>query len=374
MSLKKTTQSDIPFDFEHTSREIVDSLPMGLITFDTDLNVIHANKKAIECLGKDNVYGRGLDEILSEGTDSEIWDNWEKILKDSITTGKSQRIEKVNFSCQSGNKLFIIYCQSLQNAQGQTIGGTIAVEDITEKINIERKMESIERFAAVGKLAGKVAHELNNPMDGILRYINLTTRIVQQEEMHKPIEYLSKCREGLMRMVQIISELLEFSRSTYNAFDDMYLRDIIDDAIKSMEHKISVSKIKIVKDYSDELQKIRGGNLFQVFCNLIKNSADAMAGEGTLTIRTYKYDPDKAAIEFSDTGPGIAAENLKDVFEPFFTTKKHGKGTGLGLAICKDIIEKYNGNITVKNNKNGGCCFLIILPLNDKNEVSGISK
>ncbi len=363
--MEKPEQTDSGFNFDLICENIVDCLPIGVVAFDLDLKIVRANTKSVEYLGINNNSNEKLDRVLSAGTDPAIWQNWETVLKTSIFTRKPQKIEKVGFESESGKKLMVIYCQHLSDSEDNVIGGTIAIEDITEKVNIERKMESIERFAAVGKLAGKVAHELNNPMDGILRYINMTTRILEKENLDKPVEYLSKCREGLMRMVQIISELLEFSRSTYNAFEDMYLKDIIDDAIKSMEHKITACNIEIVKKHSGDLPKVSGGNLFQVFCNLIKNSIDAMGSDGRLEIDTYRKSGN-AVIEFGDTGPGITSEHLESVFEPFFTTKKQGKGTGLGLAICKDIVEKYNGSITVKNKDSGGCMFTIILPLENE--------
>src|SRR4030042_4771063 len=102
----------------------------------------------------------------------------------------------------------------------------------TEKTNVQKQSADTERLAALGKLTSKVAHELNNPMDGILRYINLTMRIVEQENLEKAKEYLTHCRQGLMRMVQIVSELLDFSRGTYTPSEYVKIEQIIEDAIK----------------------------------------------------------------------------------------------------------------------------------------------
>ena len=145
------------------------------------------------------------------------------------------------------------------------------------------------------------------------------------------------------------------------------VEDIIEDAIHSNEHKITAGDIGVVRQFDHDLPKIKCGNLYQVFCNLIKNSIDAIVDRGTLTIITKRSNDEWALIEFRDTGPGIDAENIESIFEPFFTTKRHGKGTGLGLAICKDIIEKYDGRITACNNPGGGSCFSVYLPLKNKN-------
>jgi signal transduction histidine kinase len=235
--------------------------------------------------------------------------------------------------------------------------------NITEKARIQMQLANAEKLATIGKLASKVAHELNNPMDGILRYINLTIRIIEQENLEKPKEYLIQCRRGLMRMVQIVSELLEFSRSTYVLSEEyVKIEQIIEDAVKTMDVRIKASNIQILRTYGPDIPKIRVGNLFQVFCNLIKNAVDVMPDGGKLSICTHLTADNNTVVEFRDTGTGFAPENAEVIFEPFFTTKDKGKGTGLGLAICKDIIERYHGRITAENAPEGGSIFTVYLP------------
>ncbi len=235
--------------------------------------------------------------------------------------------------------------------------------EIAEKANFQRQLADVERLATLGKLTSKVAHELNNPMDGILRYINLTIRIVERENLEKAKEYLMQCRQGLMRMVQIVSELLEFSRSTYAPFERIRIEQIIEDAIKTMGTRAETSNVQISSKYAAGVPEIRSGNLFQVFCNLIKNALDAMPDGGQLTISTHLTAENTVVVEFHDTGSGFASENAKMIFEPFFTTKDKSKGTGLGLAVCKDIIEGYNGKITAENAPGGGSIFTVYLPV-----------
>jgi two-component system, NtrC family, sensor kinase len=232
----------------------------------------------------------------------------------------------------------------------------------SEKANIQKLSADTERLATLGKLTSKVAHELNNPMDGILRYINLTMRIVEQENLEKAKEYLIQCRKGLMRMVQIVSELLEFSRNTYAPFEHVKIEHIIEDAIKTMDTRVETSNVRILSSYAADTPEILSGNLFQVFCNLIKNALDAMPDGGQLHISTRLAADNTTVVEFRDTGAGFAPENANVIFEPFFTTKDKGKGTGLGLAICKDIIERYNGLITAENAPGGGSIFTVYLP------------
>ncbi len=227
-----------------------------------------------------------------------------------------------------------------------------------------REHANLERLAVIGKLASKVAHELNNPMDGILRYINLALRVIEQENLEKPREYLIQCRQALMRMVQIVNELLEFTRSSYALLEeDVRIEQIIEDAIKTMDARLGDSNIRILRHYRPDMPRIRSGNLFAVFCNLIKNAADAMPGGGELIISTRLEADSTAVVEFRDTGTGFAPEDAEAIFEPFHTTKDKGKGTGLGLTICKDIIERYHGRITAENAPQRGSIFTVYLPL-----------
>lgn len=234
----------------------------------------------------------------------------------------------------------------------------------TEKAGTQQQSDDTERLATIGKLASKVAHELNNPLDGILRYINLTLRTIEQENLEKPKEYLIQCRQGLMRMVQIVSELLEFSRSTHASLEHAKIEQLIEDAIKTMASSVEASNVQVSTNYDPNIPQIRAGNLFQVFCNLIKNALDAMPDGGELNIRTSLVADDTAVVEFRDTGIGFARKDAEAIFEPFFTTKDKSKGTGLGLAICKDIIERYHGKITAENAAGGGSVFTVYLPVN----------
>ena len=228
-----------------------------------------------------------------------------------------------------------------------------------------RELANMERLATIGKLTSKVAHELNNPLDGILRYINLSLRSLEQGNYEKPKEYLVQCRHGIIRMVQIVSDLLEFSRGTYSLEEYVKIEQIIEDAIKTMDARAEGSNIRVLRNYCAGIPKIRGGNLFQVFCNLVKNAIEAMPNGGELRISTTLTEGNSVIIEFRDTGTGFPPENAEAIFEPFFTTKNKSKGVGLGLAICRDIIKRHRGRITAENAPNSGCVFTVHLPLTE---------
>ncbi|MDO8303751.1 MAG: ATP-binding protein, partial [Sedimentisphaerales bacterium] len=342
----------------HLCEAILTALPIGVVAFGHDLKVIDSNEMARRLISLSDY----IDLSLTAGTDVKIWRDWKAELKRAISTQQPCHFDNVAYSTTEKTKLLSIVCVPLKDS-GDELCGTILIEDTTEKVHIQRALANSERLAAVGKLAAKVAHELNNPMDGILRYLGLAIRIVEHEHLEKPLDYLHQCHKGLTRMVHIISELLEFSRSAYATFEHMEVETIIDEAIKANEDKASSASIVIIRDYGTNRVKIRSGNLFQVFCNLIKNAIDVMPEGGELTISTQRSSREALVAEFRDTGPGLAPEHIERAFEPFFTTKTGGKGTGLGLAICKDIIEKYDGKITAHNAPGGGCVFTVHLPI-----------
>jgi nitrogen fixation/metabolism regulation signal transduction histidine kinase len=346
-------------EFGGHSRSIVQSLPIGVIAFNPDLKIIEANPQATKLIE----LGNYIDKSLAKGTDDKIWLGWTEQLKSAIAKGETCRFDDVGYTSNGKTKLLRIVCTALKETKTtKNPGGIIIIEDVTKKVNIQRQSANTERLAAVGKLASKVAHELNDPLDGILRYVNLAMRIIEQENLEKPKEYLTQCRKGLMRMVQIVSELLEFSRSTYTPLEYTPIEQIIEDAIKTMGTKAEALNIRILRNYTSGIPPIRSGNLFQVFCNLTKNALDAMPDGGELRISTRLAADNTIVAEFRDTGTGLPLENTEAIFEPFFTTKDKGKGTGLGLAICRDIIESYHGRITAENTPDGGSIFTVYLP------------
>jgi two-component system NtrC family sensor kinase len=343
------------------------SLPVGVIVFDKELKVIDVNSYASALVDVQTT----ADTIFTKGTNERIWGSWQNIFVEVLQHGKTCRFDNVIYRFANKQSLLQITCTPLSDPSTDIIqGGIILLENVTERANIQKQLANTERLAALGKLASKVAHELNNPIDGIMRYINLAKRTVSEAGLTKPVEYLEHAGVGLKRMVQIITELLEFSRSRYSALENMPLDKIIDDTIKFIEPKAAAVGIEIQRQYQAGLPKARSGNLFQVFCNLLKNAVDAMPDGGKVTISCGVAEDNIAIIKFRDTGAGFAPENSEAIFEPFFTTKTGGKGTGLGLAISRDIIEKYGGKITAENAPDVGSIFTVHLPLNEEKTIS----
>jgi signal transduction histidine kinase len=338
---------------------ILQSLPIGIVAFDPGMKIIEANPQAAKLIE----LGDHIDQSLAKGTDDDIWQGWTQHLKSAISAGESIRFDDIEYAFNGKTSLLRIICTALEKVTPTGgLDGLLVIEDVSEKVDMQRKLAQAERLAAIGKRASKVAHELNNPLDGILRFINLAMRVVEQENLEKPKEYLTQCRQGLLRMVQLVSELLEFSRSTYKPLEHVKIEQIIEDAVKTMESRATSLGVRILRNYALGSAQIRSGNLFQVFCNLTKNALDAMPDGGELRISTRQASDDGMVVEFRDTGTGLPAENAEAIFEPFFTTKDKTKGTGLGLAICRDIVESCRGRITAENAAEGGSIFTVYLP------------
>jgi len=342
------------------TKAVFDALPLGVVLFDNNLKTIAANQFADNLIG----IGDSIDQSLSKGTGGDSSHQvWADKLKVALLTGQSHSFETVYCSNNSKTLLLKLTCIPLPEAETHKAAtqGLLIIEDLTERVQLHKDLANAERLATLGKLTSKIAHELNGPLDGILRYISLALRSVEKEGLDKPQEYLTRCQQGLMRMVHIVSEMLEFSRGSRTQAEYAPVEQIIEESIKIMSTKVEASQVQIVRNYTQNIPQIRAGNLFQVFANIIKNAFEAMPDGGDLYISTYIAPDGAIATEFRDTGVGFPLENAEAIFRPFFTTKE--KGTGLGLAICRDIIEQYHGCITAKSGAEKGSIFTVYLPI-----------
>lgn len=361
----------------------IESLPCGLVVFDAGFRVRLCNQVAADLLPD----GDDLVEALRELAVESGYEDWPARLRILLTSGRASRVDVTLRRPPNEPEVFLgITLSPLQSPDtGENVGGLLLLEDITGRIGIERRLAISERMAAVGKLAARVAHELNNPLDGILRYTNLAIRangapeaeVGDSANLHEKLgRYLDHVRTGILRMEDILSSLLDFSRNAPAPLEQARLNQVIEDAMRAMEGRAQEARVAIVCDLDQaDLRLARGGTLFQVFCNLIKNAIDAMAEAappegraagprvhgGTLTI-TSRIGPADLVVSFEDTGVGLPPQAEK-IFEPFFTTKAPGKGTGLGLAVCKELIEKYEGTIEARRRSPRGATFVITLPL-----------
>ncbi|MDH4257768.1 MAG: cache domain-containing protein [Candidatus Aminicenantes bacterium] len=257
----------------------------------------------------------------------------------------------------------------LKTANQKLIGwGRTLEKKVQERTKELREMQAhliqSEKLASLGKLAAGIAHEINNPLGGILIYSHLLLEDTPKESPH--LENLKKIVKETSRCKDIVRGLLEFARPKEPEMSWINLNDVVDRSLAIVEGQALFQNIKINKKFASALPKIvaDGSQLQQVFMNIIINAAEAMDGKGTLSLST-SLDTDGTHIEakITDTGHGIKEEDKKRLFEPFFSTKEVGKGTGLGLAISYSIIQKHLGTIEVESQEGKGSTFTVKLPV-----------
>jgi signal transduction histidine kinase len=341
-------------------RDVLASLAHGVLVVDAELTIVYRNAQAARWLPT----GDKLQNALQAGRVLPPFEGWAKELQTVVRTGASRSFEFAAESEQDeAGPVFTLHCTPLRSTASGTTGEVVVlISDGSHLAGLEERLAVSERLASIGKLASRIAHELNNPLDGILRYINLSLRLLKDTPEPKLKSYLDESRTGLKRMVQIISELLEFSRATHGQFDLTAINDLVDQAIREFTPRAQAHGIVITADYQEKnMPAIRGGRLYQVCCNLIKNAIDAMPGGGRLTISTGRVDQ-HVVLRVADTGPGLP-EDVSRIFEPFYTTKQVGQGAGLGLAISKDFVEDMGGTLEGKTDPEGGAVFTVRIPL-----------
>jgi two-component system NtrC family sensor kinase len=351
--------------------KVIQSSHNAIVVSDMNGNILLMNQAA------EDLFGYSMEEAIRT-KNAEIF----------YPSGKAKEIMKKMRSENFGGKGKLIAMRvDAVNAAGETIpaemSGTIIYEgeeevattgifyDLREKIAGENKLKEAlvqinrsEKMAALGQLAAGVAHEINNPLTGILIYANLALEGLDQTNPLK--KYLSSVINDTERCKNIVKDLLTYSRQTNPAKEMFQVNSLIEQSLTFIRDQKRFLNIELVKHMSDDMMLIHAdkSQLSQVIINLVMNAIDAMDRKGTLTFRTYRDKPHKKAyIEVSDTGCGIPEENRSKIFDPFYTTKGPEKGTGLGLSTSYGIVKENGGRISIKDTRPGGTTFLIELPL-----------
>jgi len=246
------------------------------------------------------------------------------------------------------------------------------VEERTEQLRqAQEKLVQSDRLASLGRLSASVAHEINNPVAGILNLAVLLQRVVKDDPIppHRVPELrhrLGQIAGEASRVGQIVSDLLAFSRQTRPGRSRVDLNDVVAKTVSLLSHKLSLAEVAVRLDLQEDLPAVRGdaSQLQQVVLNLVCNAGEAMPGGGEVTVST-RSDAAAEVVQLTvrDRGTGIAPEHLQKIFEPFFTTKEEGKGVGLGLAVTYGIVQAHGGEIRVESREGEETAFYVSLPL-----------
>lgn len=358
----KATEQDYQRLFEHMGCGVFISSRKG--------KFIDVNQTLVDMLGYEN-----KEELLEIDItrDLYLWPQDRKKFQELIESRGRVVDYDVNFKHKDGQAIPVLLTGNVRYDQDGNILGYEGINvDQSQRKQIERELEKTqiqllqtEKMASLGKLAAGVAHQLNNPLGGITLFARLMMEEYDLEEGAQ--KDLDRILKDAQRCSEIVKELLEFSRQTSRKIQPHDINKAVSRTLFLLENQTLFHNIKVVKNLDPTLPHppVDIQQMNHVFMNIILNAADAMQGNGQLTLKTYRplENKDKVCIEITDTGPGIPADILPHIFEPFFTTKQEGKGTGLGLSLAYGILEDHGGSIRVNSAPGKGSTFTIELPL-----------
>jgi len=234
----------------------------------------------------------------------------------------------------------------------------------------QNELIHIERIASLGKLSLSVAHEINNPLSGILVYTKLVHKQISNQDINPSkkeilLKHLKLIEAETKRCGDIVRGLLDFSKTDQKDYEAVHLHEILRKTYELMTHPMKIANINFLTDFSAESDMIfcSSNQIKQACIAILVNASEAVTENGEVIFRTRNTDANHICIEIVDNGVGIAAETLSHVFEPFFSTKQSTSGIGLGLAIVHGIIQSHKGKVDIKSELGKGTAFSITLPL-----------
>jgi len=327
-----------------------------IYTLDTEQRFTYVNSK-IEAWGyrKDDLIGRPYLALLSKRHRG-------RRLKSTLDIGAKQ-VYEVEVVTRTGEpRAVMVSVSPLHGSEGAILGVLGIARDMTETKKLEQRIRNSEKLASVGRLAAGVAHEINNPLGGILNCLyNLRKGTLSPSRQE---EYRVSMEDGVRRVQTIVRQLLDFSQQHEPEFALTDINHVVDRVLVLTTHLFAPNRIRLETGFGQGLPNVTLDRhmIEQVLMNLVLNAVQAMKDGGGLTIRTSVVEG-VCLIEVCDTGSGIPPVVLPRIFDPFFTTKSEGEGTGLGLSVSLGIVERHGGKILVHSEVGKGTTFTLCLPV-----------
>jgi signal transduction histidine kinase len=256
-------------------------------------------------------------------------------------------------------KFYIVGTKFNNNEEAVIIG-----LDITDFSNLQKTVGLMERLSALGEMVAGIVHEINNPLTVVMNRAKMIEKYHEKNEPEKIIDAAQSIQKTGVKMAKIIEGVKSFVRQgQHDPHTEAYVHETLQEAVLLVESKIKAADVKV--SLPQGVGPVVNGNqtqLYQVFVNLITNSIDAIAElpERWIDIKTEEKNG-VISIFFTDSGPGIAADQVEKIFQSFYTTKEKGKGTGVGLSLCKKILAAHEGDLTIDHSKDN-TCFIVTLP------------
>jgi two-component system, NtrC family, sensor kinase len=343
------------------NENIVESINVGILAVDLEdrIESWNAQMEAMYALSRKEAIGQPLTQVFPP----EFIEAFDRFRNESGV----HHLYKFRLTTMAGEaRIANIAVAPLLSRDFVAVGRIVLVDDITERVSLEAQLSQADKLSSIGLLAAGVAHEINTPLAVISSYAQMLTKQMRDDTRLTPL--LERITQQTFRASEIANGLLNFSRTSTTEFRDTDLNQVIRDTLALVEHQMKTARISVAMELSVELPRIHGnpGKLQQVFLNLLLNAKDAMPQGGQLRVATIANGHVEATI--TDSGAGIAPENLKRIYDPFFTTKSAPKpgerrGTGLGLSVSYGIIQEHAGKINVESTVGVGTTFHLEFPL-----------
>ena len=353
---------------------IIKSSADGIVVADMHGNILIYNEAA------ERILGYGADEVV------DVPGALAKIAAPELAKENMRRMRsgehgppgklsstRITLVRKDGEEVPVSFSAAIIKKNNGNEMGTVGIfSDLRAQVRMRRELEEArmqlmqaDKIASIGRLAAGIAHEINNPLSGILIFAEMLHKSVASHNSQWGAD-LQEIIDQCMRCKEIVARLLDFSRQSVNQRFSYDINDIVRRSVDLLAHQGLFQNVEFVIDLQVDIPPMTGdpGQLQQVFINFIINAGTAMNGRGRIVI-TSSFDPvsGQVSLQFADNGPGIPSEVIGKVFEPFFTTKGPGEGTGLGLSVAYGIIQQHGGQISADNSISGGAVFTVTLPL-----------
>lgn len=342
---------------------ILRCLPQYVVIFDRQFTITYCSREQDLCglLGlKENEKISGQN-VLELPVDVER-DNLKQQLEALLQSGDPFSLNNVKVNTSAAPCVVNMSFSPLCTSEGDSLGALLLLDDNTKNYEIQRRLAEAEKFSLIGSMASMITHEVNNPLDGVMRLINLSSTLAKEDDPVR--EYLGEAQKGLQRIASLVRSLLGFSRKSAS-LDGEFSRfnAIVDNAVSVIRNKYHDRDIAVHLSLTPNGPTVKTNDFYQILSNLLSNAFDAVTrGEGNVRVETA-LDGNRFRLTVEDDGCGIPTHAQPRIFDTFWSTKDYGKGTGLGLAIVKKIVERYDGTIKVESAENAGTKMHLTFPL-----------
>ena len=352
---------------------MIESTVNGIVVMDPRGKVLMFNKSM------EIMTGFAADDVVGIPGGVDLFYGWKTAKKNMALMRSDQygrpgilNMVKTELKDKHGNLFPVTLSAGIMFEDGQETGSVGIFGDLRESEHLARELRSAQerliqadRNAALGRLSASVAHEINNPLSGILMFAEIMQRSLKDDPVFR--DDLKEIIDQTLRCKAIVRNLLGFSRRSDNSDEPFDVPEAFRQCLDIVLPQAKFQGIEVQCDFQPNIPRMQADRvqMQQVFTNLVLNAADALDGNGRIKITSrYDSESDYFFMEFRDNGPGVAQGELEKIFESFYTTKPVGYGTGLGLSITQDIIHNHGGTISVENHPEGGTVFTIRLPGN----------